>query len=277
MCESRATIANMVSFALSEGNQLLAFIFVLAILGIVHEIVYVRKVGRKTCWKTTGLIATTVVYVVVCFALLCGSDVVLEQHHDRLSGFLPATVEASFWGDALATVACFAFSFFLNNSSMYDAYWSVVPPIIVLYWWVKSGDFDCSNFLSSVAFSASKYNPRRWLAGIVYGAWGIRLTYNWARGWPGMHHVDWRYVPGHSSPQLFDSKKYELCVCTSAHNCPFIGINCTFHRSPFMFWLVSLLAFHVFPTVEVFVVCYWGEGHCDHWTKRTHQTMRVVT
>jgi steroid 5-alpha reductase family enzyme len=29
---------------------------------------------------------------------------------------------------------------------------------------------------------------------VLFVLWGLRLTYNWAVGWPGMHHEDWRYV-----------------------------------------------------------------------------------
>ena len=25
-------------------------------------------------------------------------------------------------------------------------------------------------------------------------AWAVRLTWNWARGWTGLGHEDWRYV-----------------------------------------------------------------------------------
>ena len=41
----------------------------------------------------------------------------------------------------------------------------------------------------------------------VYVVWALRLTYNWARGWPGLHHVDWRYVPGAASPQPFSQRQ----------------------------------------------------------------------
>jgi steroid 5-alpha reductase family enzyme len=81
--------------------------------------------------------------------------------------------------DVLATVVIFGFSRAYRNSSFYDAYWSVIPPAIVIFWWA-SGDVPASDV-------------RAWLATAVVMLWAIRLTGNWVYGWPGMHHEDWRY------------------------------------------------------------------------------------
>ena len=40
----------------------------------------------------------------------------------------------TFAADAAATVVIFGYSDAWNNSSFYDAYWSVIPIAIVLYW-----------------------------------------------------------------------------------------------------------------------------------------------
>ena len=67
---------------------------------------------------------------------------------------------------------------FYNNSSIYDPYWSVIPPFILFYY---INDFGYMNLQSSLL-----------LFSVLF--WGGRLTFNWLRGWPGMHHEDWRYV-----------------------------------------------------------------------------------
>lgn len=41
--------------------------------------------------------------------------------------------------DVLATVVVFAFSRAYRNSSFYDAYWSVIPPLLTFYWWSQAG------------------------------------------------------------------------------------------------------------------------------------------
>jgi steroid 5-alpha reductase family enzyme len=80
--------------------------------------------------------------------------------------------------DLVATVVIFGFSRAYRNSSFYDAYWSVIPPLIAL-WWMWRYEMTA--------------DPRAWLmmAGVWF--WGIRLTANWATYWEGLHHEDWRY------------------------------------------------------------------------------------
>ena len=113
----------------------------------------------------------------------------------------------TFAADAVATIVIFVFSFAYDNSSFYDAYWSVVPIAIVLFW----------------AGLAEPDVPGLRIAGalLVAGVWGTRLTWNWARGWTGLDHEDWRYV----------------------------GFR---ELAPGFYWPISFLGIHFFPTVIVF-------------------------
>ncbi len=81
--------------------------------------------------------------------------------------------------DLLATLVIFGFSRVYKNSSFYDAYWTVIPPLLALWWWLE-GDVPGDD-------------PRAWLLTIVLWIWAVRLTGNWIYGWPGLHHEDWRY------------------------------------------------------------------------------------
>jgi steroid 5-alpha reductase family enzyme len=112
--------------------------------------------------------------------------------------------------DGAATVVIFIFSLILKNSSMYDPYWSVYPIFIAFWWMAEFGD--------------AGNTVRNLLATGLVVAWGVRLTYNWARSWPGMVHEDWRYT------KLSDD------------------------TGP-LYWLVSFLGIHLFPTVLVFLGC----------------------
>lgn len=85
----------------------------------------------------------------------------------------------TFIADVLATVVIFAFSRAYRNSSFYDAYWSVIPPLLLVYWW------------SQAAHGVDQL--RCWLIAIVVVLWAIRLTANWVYAFPGLHHEDWRY------------------------------------------------------------------------------------
>jgi steroid 5-alpha reductase family enzyme len=81
--------------------------------------------------------------------------------------------------DLTATAVVFLFSAAFDNSSLYDPYWSAVPPLIALYW------------LASGATPA--LSLRRLAALSLTALWAVRLTLNWARHWRGMKHEDWRY------------------------------------------------------------------------------------
>src|SRR5262245_50463577 len=116
----------------------------------------------------------------------------------------------AFAADLVATLVVFAFSMALANSSMYDAYWSVAPPVIGLYWASLPG--------------AQAVPARQLVVLALVFAWGVRLTWNWARGWPGLHHEDWRYRDLRENA-----------------NAPY--------------WLVSLTGIHYFPTLQVFLGC----------------------
>ncbi|HEX5143324.1 MAG TPA: hypothetical protein VFW21_05590, partial [Mycobacterium sp.] len=45
----------------------------------------------------------------------------------------------TFIADVLATLVVFGFSRAYRNSSFYDAYWSVIPPLLLFYWWSQAG------------------------------------------------------------------------------------------------------------------------------------------
>jgi steroid 5-alpha reductase family enzyme len=113
--------------------------------------------------------------------------------------------------DLSGTVAIFGFSFAFGNSSFYDAYWSVAPPVLGVY-------------LALVPEAAGGDRGRLLLVTALVAFWAVRLTWNWARGWTGLAHEDWRYV---------DLKT----------------------KSGNAYWAVSFGGIHLFPTVQVFLGC----------------------
>jgi steroid 5-alpha reductase family enzyme len=81
--------------------------------------------------------------------------------------------------DLIATLVIFAFSKAFKNSSFYDAYWTVIPPFIALYW-ISTSEADVPIFREILVLGLILY-------------WATRLTLNWAVHWEGMTHEDWRY------------------------------------------------------------------------------------
>ncbi|MDV8003010.1 DUF1295 domain-containing protein [Rhodococcus sp. IEGM 1408] len=120
--------------------------------------------------RGASLLRVTIVYVIAIAAGLAWLLWGPATDHLWLDGLL---------ADLIATLVVFAGSRIFRNSSVYDAYWSVIPPLLAFYWWV--------------AADAGVNDVRWWLMMIVLLAWAIRLTANWIRTFPGMHHEDWRY------------------------------------------------------------------------------------
>ncbi len=113
------------------------------------------------------------------------------------------------FADFVATLVIFVFSFFFKNSSIYDPYWSIIPILIAFYFMLISPEGN---------------GTRQLVILLLVLFWGIRLTLNWARGWPGLHHQDWRYD--------------DLSIKTGK-----------------FYWLVSFTGIHLLPTLLVFLGC----------------------
>jgi steroid 5-alpha reductase family enzyme len=147
--------------------------------------------------KTHGLLIVGFSYVT---ALVAGWATVVFA---PIEGALLRTLVA----DLVATLVIFGWSVAYDNSSFYDAYWSVIPIAIVLYWMSLAGP-DVPALRSTAVL-------------LVVAVWGARLTFNWARGWTGLDHEDWRYR---------DFRE----------------------KAPRFYWAISLAGFHVYPTLGVF-------------------------
>ena len=79
--------------------------------------------------------------------------------------------------DVAATVVTFIFSVIFGNASVYDPYWSVQPPVILLAFAIGRR----LTALGAMLITAVSY-------------WAIRLTANWAYTFGGLMHQDWRYT-----------------------------------------------------------------------------------
>jgi steroid 5-alpha reductase family enzyme len=94
-------------------------------------------------------------------------------------GVMAAFPEASVSGLAaglLASVAVtYAASLYLGNGSVFDPWWSVLPPVAALQ-------------------LVQDWTPLSVACVLVVFAWAVRLTLNWGIGWSGLGHEDWRYL-----------------------------------------------------------------------------------
>ena len=82
-----------------------------------------------------------------------------------------------FIADFVATVFVWLWGVIFSNSSVYDPYWSVAPPLMLTGYAIYCG--------------ASSFPVVLMLVAVWY--WAIRLTANWAYTFPNLNKQDWRY------------------------------------------------------------------------------------
>ena len=87
-------------------------------------------------------------------------------------------IESFLIADVAMTIVAFIFSIWKKNSSIYDAYWSVIPFYFVVGWMI---------------LEPSTISIWSILIYLTLSIWSWRLTLNWARSWDGFRHEDWRY------------------------------------------------------------------------------------
>ncbi|MBO5756112.1 MAG: DUF1295 domain-containing protein [Clostridia bacterium] len=88
--------------------------------------------------------------------------------------------------DVAATVFTFACSVIFGNASVYDPYWSVQPPVILIA-------FALGRNLTALGVLL--------LVAVIY--WAARLTANWAYTFGNLTHQDWRYTMLHEKTGVF--------------------------------------------------------------------------
>ena len=115
--------------------------------------------------KTCGLLVNLILYIVafavgiVPFCLI--DDILLAE----------ATLTMT------ATLVIYVVTCFVPDTSLYDPYWSVAPPVMIAAAMIKYG--LCSA------------NALILLLGVI--VWSVRLTVNWAVTYKGLLQEDWRY------------------------------------------------------------------------------------
>ena len=116
--------------------------------------------------RVASFIIVTAVYII---ATIVG---ILTYKAINLSWWLALLI-----ADIVATIVTFIFSLIFNNASVYDPYWSVQPPIILIA-------FAFGKNLTALGV----------LLIIAVCFWAIRLTANWAYTFKNLCHQDWRYT-----------------------------------------------------------------------------------
>ncbi len=127
--------------------------------------------GKRSLKKEAGLI--------VCLLAYGMAGLITWLVYDAISLFHPVLIV--FILDIVATLTIFLFSVMFNNSSIYDPYWSLVPPLILFFWVFHEQTLEALTLMQILILSMT-------------GFWSVRLTLNWILRWKGIRDEDWRYV-----------------------------------------------------------------------------------
>ena len=130
-----------------------------------------RSLTRLPAPAALGVVAACYLIAAIAAAITVA---VWRGHHP---------IAVALLADVVATVVIFALSMAVANSSLYDAYWSVIPPVVAIAWAV----------VAPAGLSGGQH-VRQVIVIVLVCAWAVRLTLNWAVGWTGFDHEDWRYV-----------------------------------------------------------------------------------
>lgn len=120
--------------------------------------------------KGGSLLLVTIAYVVAAGAALVVANL--------LGADRPVAALAG--GYAVSALVIYLWSMVVDNGSMFDAWWSVLPPLAAV-WLAATATLDVPSLRTTLVL-------------VVVWAWSIRLTSNWARDWSGLDHEDWRYL-----------------------------------------------------------------------------------
>lgn len=97
----------------------------------------------------------------------------------EIKGIIPKI----FIADTVATIFVWLVGVYYKNSSVYDPYWSVAPPVIMILLAFHLNLLDPGTIPASLVLL---------LAAVWF--WGIRLTANWAYTFRDLGVQDWRYT-----------------------------------------------------------------------------------
>ena len=161
--------------------------------------------------------------------------------------------------DIVLTVLIFMGSTLFKNASLYDPYWSVIPPLLMGYVLYLKDAFTPFNLFV--------------LGGITL--WAIRLTYNWMVMWDGFKHQDWRYTMLKEKTGSF----YPAVNFLGIHLFPtlivFAQISVFIQMVEFQgdFNLISILG--VLITISAMLIQYFSDEQMRYF-KKNRQEKRII-
>lgn len=143
--------------------------------------------------KTKGVVIDVIVYL-VAFGVGAVPFMFIENIFAATAAFT-----------ATATLVVFIASCIYSDVSIYDPYWSVAPPVMLIADMIK--------------YNISTNNALILLGAVV--VWSFRLTSNWFITYKGLGHEDWRYA---QYREKFNAPMFHFISFTGLHFVPTIVV-----------------------------------------------------
>jgi steroid 5-alpha reductase family enzyme len=102
-----------------------------------------------------------------------------------------------FIANVISTVIIWLLGVLIDTASLYDPYWSVQTPIILICLLIKYGNLNVGNLI--------------YLELILF--WAIRLTYNFTKTFHDISYIDWRYKQIKEATGMFYQIVNLLGIC----------------------------------------------------------------
>ena len=161
---------------------------------------FMNSAGTSSWTRSRSFALIIALYVIAVAGALVIASAIGTDH----------PVKGLIWGYGASVAFLYIASQIVGNGSTFDAWWSVMPPSFAIWF--------C--FVLDDAGQFSGADLRRLAVAICASLWGLRLTANWAIGWTGLNHEDWRY-------------------------------RMLYETAPMPRWAVSLTSVHLFPLIVV--------------------------
>jgi steroid 5-alpha reductase family enzyme len=107
-------------------------------------------------------------WILLVYVVACGVTWLV------IAAFPDAPMRGLVVGLFASVAVTYVASLLLGNGSVFDPWWSVLPPVAALA-------------------LVRAWTPLSVACVLVVFVWAARLTLNWAVGWTGLAHEDWRY------------------------------------------------------------------------------------
>lgn len=168
------------------------------------------------------------------------------------------------WGmlaaDVVMTLIVYLIGLAFKNASLYDPYWSVMPPFMALLWALTLSRLGATHIVILM---------------LVMMVWAIRLTYNWWKNWHGFAEQDWRY-------DMLRDKNVKLYPMTNLVGIHMVPTLVVFFQMIVVYRILLFASFNIGFLVGALIalaapiIQYFSDRQMYEFRQKNSQTKKVI-